>query len=53
MITRVVLVVLVLGLIGSATVMSMRGVWGETSTVKSVRTGTLGGSYGVGGRGAK
>ena len=53
MMTRVVLVVLVLGLIGSATFMSIRGVWGETDTVKSIRNGTLGGTYGVGGRGAK
>jgi hypothetical protein len=53
MVTRVVLVVLVLALIGSATFMSIRGVWGESSSVVSTRTGSPGGGYLLGGRGVK
>ena len=53
MVTRVVLVVLVLGLIGSATFMSITGVWGDSSAVISTRNGSPGGGYGIGGRGVK
>ena len=53
MVTRVVLVVLVLGLIGAATSMSINGVWGDSSAVISTRNGSPGGGYGVGGRGVK
>lgn len=53
MVARAVLVVLVLGLIGAGTVMSVRGVWGETSSVISTRNGSSGGGFGVGGRGVK
>ena len=53
MVTRVVLVVLVLALIGAATFMSIRGVWGESSSVVSTRTGSPGGGYLLGGRGVK
>ncbi len=53
MVVRVVLVVLVLGLIGAATVMSIAGVWGDSSAVISTRNGSPGGGYGIGGRGVK
>ena len=53
MTTRVGLVVLVLGLIGAGTIMSVRGVWGESSAVISTRNGSSGGGFGVGGRGVK
>jgi len=53
MVTRIVLVILVLGLIGSAAVMSITGVWGESSAVISTRNGSPGGGYGIGGRGVK
>jgi len=53
MVTRIVLVILVLGLIGSAAVMSITGVWGESSVVISTRNGSPGGGYGIGGRGVK
>ena len=50
---RVVLVVLVLGVLSAATVMSVSGIWGESSAVISTRAGSPGGGYGLGGRGAK
>ena len=53
MVPRFVLVVLVLALIGAAGVMSIRGVWGESSSVVSTRTGSPGGGYLLGGRGVK
>ncbi|MDA8584957.1 hypothetical protein N9L47_01665 [Rhodobacteraceae bacterium] len=53
MIVRVVFVVLVLGLIGAATFMSINGVWGDSSAVISTRNGSPGGGYGIGGRGVK
>lgn len=53
MLTRVVLVVLVVAIIGAASYASMRGVWGESSAVISTRAGSPGGGYGVGGRGVK
>ena len=46
---RVVLVVLVLALIGTATLFAARGVWGESAGVTSTRTGSPGGGYGIGG----
>lgn len=49
MLTRIVLVIFVLGILGAATSMSMNGVWGESSSVKSTRAGSLGGGYRVGG----
>lgn len=53
MLTRAVLVVLVAAIIGAATYATMRGVWGETRSVISTRTGSPGGGYGLGGRGVK
>lgn len=53
MMVRVVLVVLVLGLIGAATHLSITGVWGDSSAVISSRNGSSGGGYGIGGRGVK
>ena len=53
MVARVVLVVLVAALIGSATYATMRGVWGESSQVISNRVGSPGGGFDVGGRGVK
>lgn len=49
MLTRVVLVIFVLGILGTAAVMSMNGVWGESSSVQSTRAGSPGGGYRVGG----
>lgn len=49
MVARVVLVILVLGILGAASVMSMNGVWGESSSVQSTRAGSPGGGYRVGG----
>lgn len=46
---RIVLVVLVVLLIGTATLFAARGVWGESSSVISTRTGSPGGGYGIGG----
>lgn len=53
MLARVVLVVLFVSIIGAATYASIRGVWGETRSVISTRTGSPGGGYGLGGRGVK
>lgn len=50
---RVVLLVLVLTLLGSGTWMALRGVWGESSSVISTRTGSPGGGYLLRGRGVK
>lgn len=49
MLVRIVLVIFVLGILGAATVMSMNGVWGESSSVQSTRAGSPGGGYRVGG----
>ena len=46
---RVVLVIFVLGILGAASLMSMNGVWGESSSVQSTRAGSPGGGYRVGG----
>lgn len=53
MLSRVVLVVLFAAILGAATYASMRGVWGETSSVISTRAGSPGGGYGLGGQGVK
>lgn len=49
MLVRVVLVVLVACILGTAAWMSMSGVWGESTNVVSTRTGSSGGGYGLGG----
>lgn len=49
MVVRVVFVVLVLGIVGAATMLSLNGVWGESSNVVSTRVGSQGGGYGLGG----
>jgi hypothetical protein len=49
MIVRVVLVVFVVGILGAAALMSMNGVWGESSSVQSTRAGSPGGGYRIGG----
>lgn len=49
MVVRVVFVVLVAALVGTATVMALNGVWGESSNVVSTRVGSPGGGYGLGG----
>lgn len=48
--TRIVLVVLVVATLGTATLFATFGVWGESSSVISTRTGSPGGGYGLGGR---
>ncbi len=53
MLARVVLVVLFAAILGAASFASMRGIWGESSAVISTRTGSSGGGYGLGVRGAK
>lgn len=47
---KAVFAILVLAIIGTATLFSLNGVWGETSNVVSTRTGSPGGGYGLGGR---
>jgi hypothetical protein len=49
MVVRVVFVILVVAIIGVAAVMSLNGVWGESSNVVSTRVGSPGGGYGLGG----
>ena len=49
MMVRVVFVALVAAIIGTATVLSLNGVWGENSNVVSTRVGSPGGGYGLGG----
>lgn len=49
MVTRVVFVILVVSIVGTATVLSLNGVWGENSNVVSTRVGSPGGGYGLGG----
>ena len=49
MVVRVIFVVLVVGIIGAAAMLSLNGVWGENSNVVSTRVGSQGGGYGLGG----
>ena len=49
MVVRVVFVILVVGIIGTAATLSLNGVWGENSNVVSTRVGSPGGGYGLGG----
>ncbi|MBT8426028.1 MAG: hypothetical protein HKM96_04700 [Boseongicola sp.] len=49
MVVRIVFVILVATIIGTATVMSLGGVWGESNNVVSTRVGSPGGGYGLGG----
>jgi len=49
MVTRIVLVILVASILGTAAWMSLSGVWGESKNVISTRTGSSGGGYFVGG----
>ena len=45
---RVVFVILVLAIFGTALWLSLNGVWGENSNVVSTRVGSPGGGYGLG-----
>lgn len=49
MAARVVFVILVAAIVGTAALMSLRGVWGESNNVVSTRVGSSGGGYGLGG----
>ena len=53
MVARVLLVILFVSILGAATYAARQGIWGESSAVISTRTGSPGGGYGLGGRGAK
>ena len=49
MLVRVIFLILVIGIVGTATLLSLNGVWGENSSVVSTRVGSQGGGYGLGG----
>lgn len=50
MLARAILVLLVVGLIGAAAMLSMSGYGGQSTSVQSARVGSPGGGYGfVGG----
>lgn len=47
---RIIIGILMLGMVGSFTMLGMNGVWGESSAVTSTRVGSGGGGYGTSGR---
>lgn len=49
MAVRVIFLILVIGIVATATLLSLNGVWGESSSVVSTRVGSQGGGYGLGG----
>jgi hypothetical protein len=49
MVVRVVFVILVVAIVGTAAILGLNGVWGQNSNVVSTRVGSPGGGYGLGG----
>ncbi|MEM9781240.1 MAG: hypothetical protein AAF899_02085 [Pseudomonadota bacterium] len=50
MLARIVILVLFGAAVAGFSTLALNGVWGESGSVVSARTGSPGGGYGVGGR---